>query len=70
MRTPPLILVVEDNSASLEIIKTRLLANHYTVITATDGMEGLRQAREKLPDLILLDIMMPGITDVCGLVIS
>jgi len=59
MRTPPLILVVEDNSASLEIIKTRLLANHYKVITAMDGVEGLHQAREQLPDLILLDIMMP-----------
>ncbi len=59
MRTPPLILVVEDNPASLDIIKTRLLANHYDVITAMDGVQGLSQAKEHLPDLILLDIMMP-----------
>ena len=59
MRTPPLILVVEDNPASLDIIKTRLVANHYEVITAMDGLQGLNQAREHLPDLILLDIMMP-----------
>ena len=59
MRNPPLILVVEDNPASLDIMKTRLAAHHYDVITATDGEQGLVQAREHHPDLILLDIMMP-----------
>ena len=59
MRTPPLILVVEDNPASLDIMKTRLMANHYEVITAIDGVQGLELAREHLPDLILMDIMMP-----------
>lgn len=59
MRQPPLILIVEDNPAGLEIIQTRLTANNYEVITATDGEEGLMIAREKQPDLILLDIMMP-----------
>lgn len=59
MRTPPLILVVEDNPASLDIMKTRLVANHYEVITAINGMQGLQKAREHLPDLILMDIMMP-----------
>ena len=59
MRKPPLILVVEDNTASLDILKARLTANNYEVITATDGVEGLDQAKKQLPDLILLDIMMP-----------
>ena len=61
MRTPPLILIVDDNIASLDIMQTRLTANNYTVITAADGEEGLAMAREKQPDLILLDIMMPKI---------
>jgi sigma-B regulation protein RsbU (phosphoserine phosphatase) len=59
MRETPLILIVEDNPASLEIIQARLVANNYDVITAADGEKGLEQARGKLPDLILLDIMMP-----------
>jgi CheY-like chemotaxis protein len=46
MRTPPLILIV-------------LAANHYEIITAADGEEGLAMARDAQPDLILLDIMMP-----------
>jgi len=59
VRTPPLILIIDDNPASLDIIQARLTANNYKVITATDGEEGLMIAREKQPDLILLDIMMP-----------
>jgi len=59
VRTPPLILIVEDNPASLDIMQARLTANNYEVITATDGEEGLAMAREKQPDLILRDIMMP-----------
>ena len=59
MRTPPLILIVEDNPASLDILQTRLKTHNYEVITATVGEEGLVKARKKQPDLILLDIMMP-----------
>jgi serine phosphatase RsbU (regulator of sigma subunit) len=59
MRTPPLILIVDDNPANVEIFQMRLAANNYEIITATDGEEGLAMAREKQPDLILLDIMMP-----------
>ena len=59
MRTPPLILIVDDNPANLEIFEMRLAANNYEIITASDGQEGLAMAKERLPDLILLDIMMP-----------
>ena len=69
MRTPPLILIVDDNPANLDILEARLSANGYEVITATDGEEGLFVARGKQPDLILLDIMMPKLDglEVCRL---
>jgi serine phosphatase RsbU (regulator of sigma subunit) len=59
MREPPLILIVDDNPANVEIFQMRLMANNYDTITATDGEMGMAMAREKHPDLILLDIMMP-----------
>mgnify|MGYP001811997742 FL=1 len=59
MRTQPLILIVEDNPASLEIMQVRLEASGYQVVTAADGEEGLATAQSSLPDLILLDVMMP-----------
>ncbi len=59
MRTPPQILIVDDNSANRDIFETRLAAHGYDVITARDGAEGLAVAMERKPDLILLDIMMP-----------
>jgi len=59
VREQPLILIVEDNPASLEIMQVRLEASDYRVITATDGEEGLAKAQSSLPDLILLDLMMP-----------
>ena len=61
MRTPPLILIVDDNPANVEILQMRLEANNYDIVTAADGEEGLAMAKEKQPDLILLDIMMPEI---------
>jgi len=59
MQLPPLILVVDDNPAALEILAARLSAGGYQVLTASDGEEGLTLARKVLPDLVLLDIMMP-----------
>ncbi len=59
MRTPPQILIVDDNPANLDIFETRLAAHGYDTITASDGAEGLAVAMERKPDLILLDIMMP-----------
>jgi adenylate cyclase len=60
MREPARILVVDDHPANLEIMETRLVAQGYEVITAMDGEQALCRAREAAPDLILLDVMMPG----------
>jgi class 3 adenylate cyclase len=59
VRIPPRILIVDDNPQNLDIFRTRLGIHGYEILTASDGEEGLAAAREKLPDLILLDVMMP-----------
>ncbi|MDP9138540.1 MAG: response regulator [Pseudomonadota bacterium] len=59
MRSPARILAVDDTAENLEILRVRLEANGYEVVTAADGEEGLATARSVAPDLILLDIMMP-----------
>ncbi|MBI2524569.1 MAG: response regulator [Candidatus Rokubacteria bacterium] len=64
MRTPPLILVVDDNPMNVDILQTRLTGQGYDIITAADGEQALAAARDKLPDLILLDIMMPKVDGV------
>src|SRR5215467_4612208 len=59
MRTPPRILVVDDNPSNVDILRARLSTHGYEIVTAADGEEGLAAVREHLPDLILLDVMMP-----------
>jgi adenylate cyclase len=59
MREPPLILVVDDVPDNVEILQMRLESQGYQVSTAGDGIEALEKIRELLPDLVLLDIMMP-----------
>jgi adenylate cyclase len=61
MRTPPHILIADDNPMNLDILQTRLAVNGYEILTATDGQSALALAREKQPDLLLLDVMMPGL---------
>ncbi|MBB3955241.1 two-component system response regulator [Novosphingobium sediminicola] len=55
------ILVVDDNPVNLGVVGEHLEDNDYNVTVAQDGMEGLRRAELGQPDLILLDVMMPGI---------
>src|SRR6266566_1862214 len=59
MREPPLILVVDDVPDNVEILQLRLESQGYEVITAGDGEAALAIIRDKLPDLVLLDIQMP-----------
>jgi len=61
VRTPARVLIADDNTANLRILRTRLAADGYEVVTAEDGEEALVVARDSTPDLILLDIMMPKV---------
>ncbi|NBB77405.1 MAG: response regulator [Bacteroidetes bacterium] len=53
------ILVVDDEQDLLDLIEYNLRQEGYEVILAEDGQEGIQKAREHMPDLLLLDIMMP-----------
>jgi CheY-like chemotaxis protein len=55
------ILCVDDDLPQLTIISAVLKKEGYTVDIARDGIEGLRKAREWKPDLIVMDVMMPGL---------
>lgn len=57
------VLIVDDNADVREYIKINL-TDKYKIITANDGLEGLNKAIENIPDIILSDIMMPGIDGV------
>lgn len=54
------ILVVDDTPANVRLLEAKLSAEYYEVLTATDGPSALAAAAEHAPDLILLDVMMPG----------
>lgn len=55
------ILVVDDEEHILELIKFNLESAGYQVVTAENGEDALRLCSEEKPDLVLLDIMLPGI---------
>jgi DNA-binding response OmpR family regulator len=55
----PRILAVDDDKDMLMMLRVGLEAEGYEVLTATRGMEALERARADMPDLILLDVMMP-----------
>src|SRR4030043_2295730 len=61
------VLVVDDDLKTVELVKLYLNRDGYKVLTAYDGNEALRLARESRPDLIVLDLMLPGMNglDVC-----
>jgi adenylate cyclase len=69
MRVPPRILITDDQPMNVDILQTRLAVHGYELLTAADGEEALEVARAQLPDLILLDIMMPKMDglEVCRL---
>lgn len=57
----PKILLVEDNDMSLDMLTDRLLSRGFEVLTANDGEEGLASAIGNQPDLILMDLSLPGL---------
>ena len=58
---PTRILVVDDEPAVADLIEAVLKEEGYTVAIARDGVQGLLLAREWEPDLILMDVMLPGV---------
>jgi len=67
MSDPAKILVVDDTANNVKLLKDLLTMRGYAVVTASSGMEGLEQIDKERPDLVLLDVMMPGMNgyDVC-----
>ncbi len=64
------VLVVDDDAKTVELVKLYLNRDGYRVLTAGDGVEALHLAREGHPDLIVLDLMLPGMDglEVCRLI--
>jgi CheY-like chemotaxis protein len=65
---PKKILVVDDDKAVITLLESLLSGQGYKVSAANDGLDAMVQVRNNVPDLIILDIMMPELNgyDVCG----
>ena len=63
------ILVVDDETELIDMMKMRLEANDYEVLVAYDGQRAFEKAKKEMPDLIILDLMLPKMDGykVCGL---
>ena len=55
------VLLLEDNPSVRELIKVLLETEGYAIIEASDGQDGLNKAESMKPDLMILDLMMPGL---------
>ncbi len=64
MHDPPRILIVDDNETNRDILATRLATQGYDLCQAADGEEALAVAKTRVPDLILLDVMMPKLNGI------
>jgi twitching motility two-component system response regulator PilH len=60
MKAMPLILIVDDSPTEVHVMKKALERHGYRTAAAADGAEGIRLAREMSPDLIFMDVVMPG----------
>lgn len=58
---PRTVLLLEDNDSVRELIKVLLETEGYSIIEASDGQDGLVKAEQLKPDLMILDLMMPGL---------
>ena len=59
-----LILIIEDNEKNLKLVRDVLQVKGYSTIEAGTGEDGVRLANERKPDLILMDIQLPGINGI------
>lgn len=68
-RKPFRVLVVDDEPDLVMLLEEHLTHEGYDVVVATSGMQAITKAREEKPDIILLDVMMPGVSgfDVCNI---
>jgi len=64
IRSVKRILIVEDNDLSLMLLNDLLAVQGYEIFKTSEGLEAINLARDKQPDLILMDIKLP---DICGL---
>ena len=62
-----LILIVEDNEKNLKLVRDVLQFKGYQTIEAGTGEEGVRLAKERIPDLVLMDIQLPGMDGIAAL---
>ena len=58
---PKNILIVEDDKILRELISQKLEKENYNISVAIDGEEGLKKTKEEKPDIVLLDLILPGI---------
>jgi two-component system, cell cycle response regulator DivK len=58
------VLIVEDNEKNMKLARDILMAKGYTTVEAVTGEDGVRLAKERAPDLILMDIQLPGINGI------
>ncbi len=56
---PPRVLVVDDDPVILKLLQVNFEMEGFDVVTATDGVDGLRAARDERPDVVVSDVMMP-----------
>lgn len=57
----PVVLIVDDSPTEVHVIKTALEGQGYDILSAQSGELGVQMARESRPDLILMDVVMPGL---------
>ena len=58
------VLIVEDNDKNMKLARDVLNAKGYQTLEAVSGEEGVKLAKDKLPDLVLMDIQLPGINGI------
>ena len=62
-----LVLIVEDNEKNLKLVRDVLQVKGYETLEAGTGEDGVRIARERVPDLVLMDIQLPGMSGIDAL---